>query len=240
MKRSAKVFLAIQTAAWACGGAGILVVMSSCGTANVFEKLEKKDDKDQAKKALQNGDYDAAIESLEAYLAENPNDAGARSMLANAYMKKVGIDVLSLAAKVTNSGADDWKGIVTALPSGNSENVAALQSAVNALSAIPAASRTTEQAYQLALAQASLAVTVTKKVAGDGNSVSDDKVESMSDADAELVYSTLAGSKSTVQSSAGLKDNSGAQKLGGLSDKISSQEGATTAEKTRAFLKSSN
>lgn len=218
---------------------GSLLVVS-CGSDNLFEPLAKKDDKDKGKNALQDGDYDAAIASLEDYLAKNPDDAEARSMLANAYMAKAGMNQIALAAEVASSKGDNWNTIVGAMPDGTAENVEALNAAVQTLSAIPAGSRTPEQSYQLALAQASLAVTITKKAAGDGTNVTDAKVETMSDSDAELAYDTLKGSKETVTTDPTLSQNAGAQKLAALSDKIAAQEGATDADKMKAFLKASN
>ena len=161
-------------------------------------------------------------------------------MLANAYLKKVGIDELKLAAQVSQAGSDNWKSIVLAMPAGSSENVKDLQAAVAALAAIPAPARTAEQAYQLAFAQASLAVTLAKKTAGDGASISDAKVSAMSNEDANAIYDTLKGSKATVNASATLDDNAGAQKLAGLSDKIADEEGDTDAEKLKAFLAKNN
>ncbi|MCA2960064.1 MAG: tetratricopeptide repeat protein [Silvanigrellales bacterium] len=218
--------------------ASTLVV--SCGSDNLFEPLAKKDEKDKGKNALQDGDYDTAIASLEDHLAKNPDDVEARSMLANAYMAKAGMNQIKLAAEVASSKGDNWSTIVGAMPDGTSENVAALNAAVRTLAAIPAGSRTPEQSYQLALAQASLAVTITKKAAGDGTSVTDAKVDTMSDADAELAYSTLKGSKETVTSDPTLSQNAGAQKLAALSDKIAEAEGATDADKMKAFLKGTN
>ena len=219
------------------GGAGIVM---ACGSDNLFEPLAKKDDKDKGKNALQDGNYDAAILSLEDHLAKNPDDVEARAMLANAYMGKAGIDQIKLAAKIAAAGGDDWSSIVSAMPEGNEDNVESLSKAVDTLSAIPAGERTPEQSYQLAMAQASLAVTITKKTAGDGNSVSDAKVATMSDADAGLAYATLAGSKQTVNGDATLAANAGAQKLASLSGRIDAEPGATNAEKMRSFLQKNN
>jgi hypothetical protein len=155
-------------------GAAVLI---SCGTDNVFEPLAKKDDKDKGKNALQDGNYDAAILSLEQHLADHPEDSEARAMLANAYMSKAGIDQIQLAAKIAGSEGGDWSSIVSAMPEGSQDNVDALSKAVETLSAIPAADRTPEQSYQLAMAQASLAVTITKKTAGDGQTITDGKVD---------------------------------------------------------------
>jgi hypothetical protein len=219
---------------------GSVGLVSGCGSDNVFEPLVKKDDKDKGRSALQDGDYDAAIGALEAHLAANPGDTEARMMLANAYMAKAGINQIQLAAKVASAGEGGWTAIVGAMPAGNAGNVAALSSAVEALSAIPPAARTPQQSYNLALAQASLAVTVAKKSAGDGEKVTDAKVDAMSDADAELIFDTLLDSKSTVAASPSLKENDGAQKLADLSSKIAAEPGSDNAEKMRSYLKQNN
>ena len=62
----------------------------------------------------------------------------------------------------------------------------------------------------------------------------------MSNADAELAYTTLKDSKETVTSDPTLSQNAGAQKLAALSDKIAQAEGGTDAEKMKAFLRNSN
>jgi len=220
-------------------GAALVSSISACGTDNVFDPLSERSDKEKASKAIQDGDYDSAIRDLEAYLKDHPDDANARSMLANAYLAKTKFNVIQFGTKVT-SGSGDWKGIVGAMPAGSAENVASLTSAVNALKAIPASARTPDQTYNLALAQATLAVTLAKQATDGNEKMTDAKVDAMSDAQAEAIYDSLKDSKTTVAESGALKDNQAATKLGDLAGKIAAQPGATDAEKMKAFLKSNN
>jgi predicted small lipoprotein YifL len=223
----------------------VLVALSysslvSCGTDNVFELAEKKDDKENAETALQRGNYSEAISSLEKHLKNNPNDQAARSMLASAYMGKAGVDAVEVAGKVAGATSGNWSTLTSALPEGNAENVELLQNAVTALSAIPSASRSAEQTFQLALAQSSLAVVIVKKTAGNGATISDDKVEAMSDEDATAVVTILKSSKETISGSAQLKSNTPAKKLSDLPDKILKEPGDSDAEKLRSYLQKNN
>lgn len=215
----------------------------SCGkyNDNAFAPLQKKTSKDKGKSALSSGDYDTAIRELEKYCGQNPSDMQCKAMLANAYMKKSSIDELQMAAKITeaqkNSGGNDFKALLGAMPAGTAENVAGLQKAVDALSGIPAGERTPEQNYQLAIASASLAVTIAKKSGTDSNgNISSEKVDQMSDDEANAMVKSLSTTKEALTASSG-ETSGGASKLGSLSDKIAAQPGATDAEKLRAYLK---
>ena len=211
--------------------------LAGCGSENLFESAVKKTDKDRGEKDLANGNYDAAIANLTDYIKNHPEDAEARSMLASALLKKSGLNELEVSGKISKSGSD-WKSITDALPAGTAENQARLELAVSSLEAISADKRTAEQSYQLALAQTSLAVTVIKKVAGDDTGkITDEKVDAMSDDDANKILSSLNGSRDTIGSSGLGASNPGASKIGTVSDKIAATEGTTDTEKLRAYLK---
>ncbi|MEY4064514.1 MAG: hypothetical protein RIR26_722, partial [Pseudomonadota bacterium] len=141
----------------------------ACGSENVFKNMVKRSDSEKAQAALESGDVDSAITTLKDYLKDNPGDAAAQSMLANAYLKKSGVDLLKIGSSVSegSSGNSSWSTVSSALPAGTAENIENIQAAVSALQSIPAENRTDEQNYQLAIAQTTLAVTVAKKVAGD-------------------------------------------------------------------------
>lgn len=228
-----------------CAAAALSVssaqVLVSCGSGNVFEKVVKRSDSEKAQAALESGDVDTAISTLEEYLKKNPNDGAARSMLANAYLKKSGVDLLKIGSSVS-AGADgksDWSAVSGALPSGTAANVTNMQAAVDALKSIPAAQRTDEQNYQLAIAQTTLAVTVAKKASGDDSGqLTDDKVDQMSDSDALTIYNALQGSKEA--SGAMQTQNDGLSKVGTFADKVDQQPGSTPEERLRNFLKSQN
>lgn len=214
----------------------------ACGSGNVFSKAVKRSESDKARAALESGDVDAAIDTLNAYLRDHPDDHAARSMLANAYLKKSGVDLLKIGGSLSNGGNNnqsDWSTVSSALPAGTEENVANVKAAVDALSSIPANQRTDEQNYQLAVAQTTLAVTVAKKVAGDSTGqLSDEKIDQMSDSDALTIYNALKGSKDASSSLS--NPDSGLSKVGTISEAVESQPGTSEAERLRNYLKSKN
>ncbi|MEY3901207.1 MAG: hypothetical protein RL189_513 [Pseudomonadota bacterium] len=218
--------------------AGMTAGTAACGSGNVFSKAVKRSDSDKAQAALESGDLDTAISTLESYLKNNPDDAAARSMLANAYLKKSGVDLLKIGTSISSGSQDQssWSAISGALPAGTEENIANVQAAVQALSNIPAEQRTDEQNYQLAIAQTTLAVTVAKKAAGDtGGQLTNEKIDQMSDSDALTIYNALKGSADATNSMS--NPDSGLSKVGSISSGIDNQSGATEAERLRNYLK---
>lgn len=210
----------------------------ACGSGNVFSKVVKRSESDKAKAALEAGDVDSAIDTLNSYLKDHPDDPAARSMLANAYLKKSGVDLLKIGTTISSGGQgqSDWTTVSTALPEGTSENIAHVQAAVESLSQIPANQRTDEQNYQLAVAQTTLAVTVAKKVAGDtSGQLTPEKIDQMSDSDAVTIYNALKGSKDAT--SALSNPDAGLSRVGSITDGIDNQTGSTDAERLRNYLK---
>ena len=219
----------------------LCLAVVACGSENVFKNAVKRNDSEKAQAALEAGDVDTAINALKDHLKNNPGDTAAQSMLANAYLKKSGVDLLKIGTSVSEgaSGSSNWSAVSGALPAGTAENVENIQAAVAALGSIPPESRTDEQNYQLAIAQTTLAVTVAKKVAGDTTGqVSDEKVDQMSDSDALTIYNALQGSKEA--SGALSTPNDSLSSVGTLADKVNEQPGSTPEERLRNFLKSQN
>lgn len=225
---------------------GLLIVasatplsMAGCGD-NLFSSLASRDDKDKGKNAFQNGDYSAAIDYLNTYLASHPEDTQARSMLATAYMKKVGLDEISIASSISSSSSGgDWASIVTLMPDGSAENVAALKAARDTLSAIPQESRTPEQNYQLAIASSALAVTVIKDTLCDASGTytpTDEKIASITAADADIIVSSMS-TTATAAAATG-SSNTGLTKLAGVNTQIEGMSGDTNLAKLQNFLTS--
>ncbi len=214
------------------------VTITGCGGDNLFENAVKRSDSDKARAALESGDVDSAISTLEAYLKNNPDDSSARAMLANAYLKKTGVDLLKIGTSISSGGEgqSDWTSVSNALPSSSAENIANLQSAVQTLSGIPESERTDEQNFQLAIAQTSLAVTVAKQyTAPTGGQSQQENIDQMSDSDALTIYNALQGTKSASEAMS--TPNSGLSKVGSLADSVEQQAGSTPEEKLRNFLK---
>jgi hypothetical protein len=215
-----------------------LALIAACGSGNVFSKAVKRSESEKAQAALESGDVDSAIETLNSYLRDHPDDAGALAMLANAYLKKSGVDLLKIGSSISSGEQNqtNWRTVSSALPAGTDENVTNVKAAVEALSSIPPEQRTQEQNYQLAIAQTTLAVTVAKKAAGDSSGqLSAEKVDQMSDSDAMTIYNALKGSKDAT--SALTTQDSGLKKVASISDGVESQSGSTEADRLRSYLK---
>lgn len=215
------------------------LTLTSCGGDNIFENAVNRSDSEKAQAALESGDLDSAITTLEDYLRNNPDDSSAKAMLANAYLKKTGVDLLKIGTSLSggSAGESDWESVSNALPNGSPENIANLQAAVQALTDIPEAERTDEQNFQLAIAQTSLAVTVAKKYSTSGAEQSgQENIDQMSDSDALTIYNALQGTKSASEAMS--TPNDGLSKVGSLADSVEQQAGSTPEDKLRNFLKS--
>ena len=214
------------------------LVLAGCGSENVFEVFDPPNNKQRGESALARGDYDEAIASLESALKANPNDPETRKMLANAYMSKSGVDTLKILQTISEKqDQTDWGVLITSMPSGDAANQQRLQRAVAVLGAIPAASRTQEERYQMAMAQTSLAVVTAKKYGVDEQGkVASDKVDQVTDADAVVIFGQLGGASENLT---GVEDSgaqSAAAKIGGVVGKMNEAPGATTGDKVRSFL----
>lgn len=233
---------------WLCGVwlAAASLALGACGANdNIFSEASEGDKsaKDKAQSAFTQGDYDQAISELEKYLAENPNDATARTMLASASLKKAGIDELQFAQRLTEAGEDTtaFSSATAMMPEPTEANIASLAKAKAALEAIPEENRTEEQNYQLAVASFSLGMTVVKKFTDSSGTVDEAKVETVTEADAELVTSALATTSDAlagVSSLGGQDSGNAASKLSELSSDLAAQPGSTDRERLQAFLQS--
>ena len=211
---------------------------SSCGSENAFEVLNPPDQKQQGEKALAQGDYAKAISSLEEALQSRPNDPEIRKMLANAYMSQSGVDTLKILSTVAeNNEKSDWGALIAAMPEGTSTHQANLQRAVAVLGAIPEGQRTPDERYQLAVAQTSLAVVTAKKYGVDADGqVPADKVQDVSDGDAEIILEQLSGASRNLEAVEQPSVQSASKKISGVVDQISGAAGVTSGDKVRSFL----
>lgn len=216
----------------------LLGTMSGCGSENVFEILEQPDSRSKGETALSRGDYDEAIQNLEAALEADPNDVEARKMLATAYMAKSGLDTFSIVQSLATAGDDsDWPALVDSMPDGSAETRENLAKAIETLSAIPAQQRTDEERYQLAMVQTGLAVSTAKKYGvDDSGQVSEEQANQITNEDAEIVLEQLSGAAENLD---GLSDpNAGeaGEKIGTFTERIQGSEGATPAQRLQSFL----
>lgn len=220
--------------------AGVSLVTTSCGSdtkGNIFSKASKKNDKEKGLDAMLDSEWASAVDYLQSWLTDNPDDTEARQALGNAQMQLAGVDMLTMgmnAQTLQGSAKNDWQLLAKLMPAGTAENVAALINAVDALKSINP--RTADQEYQLAVAQASLAVVKTKQVATDENGNYDNtKAASMSDEDATLIMTNARGANSSMASS-GAGSGGANDKMSGVSSQMDAQPGNSDSAKLKNYL----
>lgn len=130
--------------------------LASCGNKNAYEAQAPDSLYEQAQLDMESSTpdgYRAAQSKLETYLAENPADSPARSLLAASLAAQAGIILIDVASRATDDeGSEDGGGGVMAsltniVPTGSDANIALIARAVTELQAIPATDVTSEITY---------------------------------------------------------------------------------------------
>jgi len=194
----------------------ILLVVSpvfySCGKDNLYSSVVQENNKQKAEDAIISGDYDSAISLLTSYIVENPTDYSAQSMLANAYELKAGINLLDLFIKMSNNistSKNNLYAVLNSFPTGDSINIGYINTALQILTAIPSASRTSDQTYQIAVVNAALAFLMTKMdILDTSGTISTALVVTMSMTDSNTIYNSLVNVQ-TIFNSLGVVAGSG-------------------------------
>ncbi|WP_186645533.1 hypothetical protein [Fluviispira vulneris] len=216
-------------------------VFISCGNSNLFSSLSTESQKDKAQSSIYSGDYPSAISSLVSYLNSNPNDTQAISMLGTAYMLSAGYNLLNITVSIltnTSSAKNNFQAILASMPSGTSTNITYMTNAVNILSTISASQRTANQNYQLALAQAGLAILIIKADCLDSSgNISTALTNAMSATDSSNVYTNLQNAQTNL-SSAGISagTTTGSSLLANLFSQITATAGASNNAKVTNFI----
>jgi hypothetical protein len=114
----------------------ILFLLASCGQSNnVYYSLVNRTTVEKAALDIQNQDYTKANTSLSSYLATHPWDENAKFMLANSYLKSVGIDFKDVIYQAyVNSDSYTFTTLLQSLPSGSSDTLGNTINAYNTLS----------------------------------------------------------------------------------------------------------
>jgi hypothetical protein len=177
----------------------------SCGRSNnLFASSYKENDKQKADESMLAKDYDGAISTLTKYVNDNPQDYEATSMLARAYTLKGGVNFLNVFVSINNNlstSKNDLYTLLNSLPTGNAQNISALQSAVSFLSQIPTNSRTQNQIYQIALTNAALGFMVASQdVLDSSGQISTPLVNAMSNTDVLIIYNSIVAVQSALTS----------------------------------------
>ena len=220
----------------------VLALLGGCGSSdNLFFPLVHLTSQQKAERAIASGDWQQAISALASYVAAHPSDAQASTTLATAYLGDAGISALVLGASVASAlagGSSNWNALASALPSGTPAQTQSLSEAVAVLSAVPPASCTQGTYQQLAVAQLALAALVVKQTAGEPDpatgSFPASSVAAISDADAALIYTSIAGAAASL-TLAGVTGQ-GSNIASTMAEGIAAQPGSTGADKLRSYL----
>ncbi|BBH52141.1 hypothetical protein [Fluviispira sanaruensis] len=216
-------------------------VLFSCGNGNLFSSLTTVSQKDKAQNSIYSGDYPSAISTLVSYLNNNPSDTQAIGMLGTAYMLSAGYNLLNITVSIltnTSSAKNNFQAILSSMPNGSSTNITYLTNAVNILSTISSSQRTANQNYQLALAQAGLAILIIKAVCLDSaGNISTSLTNAMSSADSTKVYTNLQNAQTNL-ASAGISSgtSTGSSLLANLFSQINATAGASNDAKVTNFI----
>ncbi len=178
-----------------------IILTYSCGKDNLFTNINTGDSKQKAADKINNGNYDEAIVLLLPYTHNNSGDYLARSMLANAYMLKAGINIINIFIAIGNNINKSKNNLYTVLnsfPTGNPSNIAYLNIALQNLALIPSDVLTPDQQLQSAIAHAALGLfTISMDLVDPSTGIiSATQVASISITDADTIYNSF----STVQS----------------------------------------
>jgi hypothetical protein len=217
------------------------IVSSGCGQSNVFESMYKPSDTEKAKESLQNGNYDEAISILSQIVAADPSNYGARSMLANAYLGKAGINLLDLIVNLSNnadSEKNDLYAMLKTFPTGSDANINLVNQALTQLSAIPSDQLSENQHLTKVVANASIAfLTVSSTVLDSSGTIDTTKVTTLPTTTANTVYDSVVNIQTELIDMGTVAGNgSGLGKLLDLTNQVTSTGGATPQQKIETYL----
>jgi len=227
-----------------------LMIASACGTKNLFDcdggyarsHCTERTKEEDARIALDSGDYDTAIELLSALIAEEPENYRRYPLMSAAYAARSGFDILNVVT--ANFGGNDsiLKTMTSFLPTPTSKGDAYAQSledmksANQTLLAIPADQRlstssdkyATSAVLQLTLYQAAYGVMLLNKFTYGASGYDPSLLATMSAADAAAILTAFAGAAGAGSGGAGSAASSAVSAISG-------QPGATDQEKLAAW-----
>ncbi len=239
-----------------------LLLAAGCGKENVADcdkgrkevPCSARTDDENARLALDNGDFGAAITLLDGLIAKEPANVARFPLAAAAHAGRAGISILSLAkAQFSGGGASLLDSISAFLPdpkelgdAGYDAACVDMAAAVARLTAIPAEQRATTSTekyaasalLQLGLYQTVYSVMYLNKfaISATTGQLDIEKLSTMSDADAAIVIDNLAA---VAQGQAAGNPALQAQVNEALAT-IQGSDGASNKEKLKAFLEKQN
>jgi hypothetical protein len=224
------------------------------GCDNAFESFGDKNSTDakleEARTAMDQGNFATAVPLLETLHLQNPGDAEISRSLATAYSGRAGLNFFDLVARsqeAQGNGAiqdNTIAHLVNAFPHPVTDNnILDISRAIGMLDNVSASSGSPDDFYSLGLFYSAKAVLLilkdTDKVGNDG--IPDTFTSTaMDNTDALTVYGSLDNALSNFgPGKAGLDGSSEVLKsLGDLKNEINASTGATIADKLRNYLAS--
>lgn len=233
-------------------------LLAGCGgTANVADCEEGKKQvpcsartkEEDARKALDEGDLDTAIQLLTELIAEEPENYARDPLLAAAYASRAGFDILSVAKAKFASGGSLIEQMTSFLPDpaergadGYELSLGDMKASVDVLHLIPAdkIGETSAEKYaasavlQLTLYQAAYSIMYLNKFAINATTGQVDitQLSTMSEDDALVVLQNLAAAGQIP----GVTDPALQSRVNEALEDINNQDGTTNAEKLKAFV----
>ncbi len=233
-----------------CGKKGNI---ADCDTGMAGSYCTEKTPEEKAEAALNAGDVDTAISTLEEALTADPNRYNALPLLSSAYAYKSGFDILNVAKSSFEGGGGGSTFVDTMgafLPDitdlGTEEYQARLDymgKAVDALARIPTSyleSNTdikSSTKFQETLYQSAFSVMYIRKFAvrdaSDQSTVTAESLQSMTDEEADIIIDSLV--QAAISSPDGEGQAMGAQ-VEALLAEVDAQEGESRRDRLIAYL----
>ncbi len=218
---------------------------SGCGR-NVYNQFEEGSPADEAVKALEEDNPDAAIAILEDSIATDPANYQLISLLASAKAQKAGVDTVALILNLVsdndsesgNSSDNGIVGLFGVMPEFTDSVVDLLGESVRLIESIPASQVLPADRFKLSLFYTALMTVRTKQIDGDGDgNLSAEEIAAMDDETAIAILNDILTAESSIT---GYSANDGTEvaagQISGISSAIESQEGETQADKLRNYL----
>ncbi len=236
----------------------LLSTLVGCGgDANVADCEEGKKQvpcsertkEEEARKALDDGDLDTAIELLTELIAEEPDDFARNPLLAAAYASRAGFDILNVAKANFASGGSLIEQMASFLPDPSDRGAAGydlslgdMKGGVDVLRLIPSdkLADTSAEKYaasavlQLTLYQAAYSIMYLNKfaISAETGAVDLNQLASMSEEDALIVLENLAAAGNIP----GVTDPALQTKVNEALADIQTQDGTTNRDRLQAFV----
>jgi hypothetical protein len=240
--------------AGALAGCGGSENAADCETGLTAMPCTERTADENARLALDDGDYDRAVKLLAQLVADEPDVYTRYPLLAAAYAGRAGVSVLQLAMQAGDSSGGSGSSLTDALTAflptpaalgaeAYAASLADVKAAVDLLNAIPEGilAETSGEAYassasfQLTLYQSAYAVMYLNQfvISAATGAFDPASLAAMTEADALVVIESLAAAGSLAAGESGAAYQA---KVNGALAEIQSQEGATSQEKVQAYV----